>query len=66
MTSKDHRNQPVSSSKGRARVLNVSGVPHDIWQRARGNALASDMTFRDYVIQLLKHSVPIEQSRKDG
>jgi hypothetical protein len=43
----------------RPRFLNVSGVPFHAWQRARANALASDMPFRDYVIKLLEESQPV-------
>jgi hypothetical protein len=42
----------------RPRILNVSGVPFHAWQRARANALASDMPFRDYIIKLLEESQP--------
>lgn len=43
----------------RPRILNVSGVPFHAWQRARANALASDMPFRDYIIKLLEESQPL-------
>jgi len=48
---------------GRARILNISGVPFHIWQRARTNALVSDMPFRDYVIKLLEECRPIEHPK---
>ena len=46
----------------RTGVLNVVGVPFHVWQKARANALASDIPFRDYVIRLLDNSQPIKEA----
>lgn len=35
------------------KTLSVKNVPHAVWQRARQNALASNLSFGDYVVRLL-------------
>lgn len=63
-------NPKAGSAKGspqpRTRILNVAGVPFHVWQKARANALASDIPFRDYVIWLLETSEPIAPPNKEG
>ena len=44
------------------KTLSVKNVPHAIWQRARQNALASNLSFGDYVVQLLEVSRPISHA----
>ena len=43
----------------RSRTLSVKNVPHDVWQRARQNALASNLSFGDYVVKLLGAAGPL-------
>lgn len=63
-------NPKTSSAKDgqppRTRILNVAGVPFHVWQKARANALASDIPFRDYVIKLLENSEPVAPPNKGG
>lgn len=40
-------------------AVHVARVPLKVWQRAKGNAVASNMAFRDYVIRLLEQCEPI-------
>lgn len=40
------------------RGVNIRGVPFAIWQRARQNALLSNMAFKAYIIRLLAQSQP--------
>ena len=39
-------------------TLNVRAVPHEVWLRAKHNALESCLPFRDYIIRLLQQSEP--------
>lgn len=48
----------VSLPKKKTRDLHVKGVPEAVWCRARCNATQSGMTFKDYMIRLLKVSQP--------
>jgi hypothetical protein len=41
------------------KTLSVKNVPHAVWHRARLNALASNLSFGDYVVQLLASCVPL-------
>lgn len=43
------------------RTVNIRRVPAWVWKRARQNALASDMSFQDYVTMLLAESQPYPQ-----
>lgn len=40
------------------KTLSVKNVPHAVWQRARQNALASNLSFGDYVVKLLGTAGP--------
>ena len=40
------------------KTLCVKNVPHAVWQRARQNALASNLSFGDYVVKLLGTAGP--------
>jgi len=42
----------------RTKTLSVKNVPHAIWQRARQNAMASNLSFGDYVVKLLDIAGP--------
>lgn len=42
----------------RGRALSMRDVPYTVWQRARQNALASNLSFREYVIRVLETSGP--------
>lgn len=37
-------------------VLHVKGIPIEVWMKAKQNAVASDLTWKDYVIRLLADS----------
>jgi hypothetical protein len=57
---------PNPTDKEETHAVHVARVPIKVWQRAKGNTLASNMPFRDYVIRLLETSqplVPAETSR---
>lgn len=41
------------------KTLSVKNVPHPVWQRARQNALASNLNFGDYVIGVLADAGPL-------
>ena len=41
------------------KTLSVKNVPHSIWQRARQNALASNLSFGEYVVKLLNTAGPL-------
>ena len=41
--------------------LHVKGVPLDVWQHARHNALLSNLSFKDYVIRTLAASGPLDR-----
>ena len=41
------------------KTLSVKHVPHAVWRRARQNALASNLSFGDYVVKLLACSGPV-------
>ena len=43
------------------RAVHVRGVPEEIWLHARKNCMVSQVSFRDYVIQLLASSQPLPQ-----
>lgn len=45
---------PVLGTK----TLCVKNVPHAVWQRARQNALASNLSFGDYIVKLLSTAGP--------
>lgn len=40
------------------RDVHIKKVPEPIWRKARHNALASSLSFRDYVIHLLDQCQP--------
>ena len=40
------------------KTLSVKNVPHAIWQRARQNALTSNLSFGDYIVKLLGTAEP--------
>jgi len=42
----------------RTKTLSVKNVPHSVWQRARQNTLASNLSFAEYVVQILANSGP--------
>jgi hypothetical protein len=52
---------PKPTGKEETHALHVARVPLKAWQRAKGNAVASNMPFREYVIRLLEQSTPISQ-----
>lgn len=64
----DEKNPTVASPRDRTglavlqdrtRSLHVKRVPWSIWARARQNALASGVPFREFVIALLARSAPL-------
>ena len=57
-TEEESKAQPADDQL--THTLNVRRVPHRVWARARVNAVASNMPFREYVIRLLEQSTPIE------
>lgn len=48
------------------RDVHVKQVPEEIWLRARQNALASGLAFKDYVMRLLADSRPFERPGKSS
>jgi len=57
--------QPRNDEAGRpARSVHVKQVPVAIWCKARQNALASGLSFKDYVIQLLASSGPVQRQAR--
>ena len=47
------------------RGVNIRGVPYAIWQRARQNALLSNLPFKAYIIRLLAQSQPFRMDMED-
>lgn len=47
--------QPTPGPK----TLSIKNVPHAVWRRARQNALASNLSFADYVVRLLGTAGPL-------
>ena len=41
------------------KALNIRGVPGDVWERVRHQALASRRTVKDYVIETLAQAGPL-------
>jgi hypothetical protein len=50
---------PNPTDKEETHAVHVARVPLKAWQRAKGNAVASNMPFRDYVIRLLEQCEPL-------
>jgi hypothetical protein len=48
------------------RSVNIRGVPEQVWCKARQNALASGMAFKQYVIRLLAESRPFPMDHQSG
>lgn len=46
------------------KTLSVKSIPHAVWQRARQNALASNLSFGDYVVKLLGTAGPFPPPQK--
>jgi hypothetical protein len=66
MSAEPERPLPEKDQLPRTRILNVAGVPFHVWQKARANALASDISFRDFVIRLLDNSQPVKEANATG
>lgn len=49
---------PSQQTPPGTKTLSVKNVPHAVWQRARQNALASNLSFGDYVVKLLGTAGP--------
>jgi hypothetical protein len=43
--------------------VHVKRVPHDAWCHGRHNALQSGLTFREYLIHLLRRSTPVDTEK---
>ncbi len=60
----------IKSSKAtlrpESRDVHVKHVPNDVWCRARQNALASNLSFREFVIRLLATSSPVVEQPSQG
>lgn len=53
---------PKTAQQGRDyHTLNVRNVPHQVWFKAKCNAMESKVPFRDFVIHLLENSSPIQR-----
>ncbi|MHB1422846.1 MAG: hypothetical protein ACYC3I_06570 [Gemmataceae bacterium] len=50
-------NLPLAAGE-ETRGVNIRSVPYAVWQRARQNALASNLPFKAYVIRVLAESGP--------
>jgi hypothetical protein len=48
------------------KTLSVKNIPHAVWQRARQNALASNLSFGDYVVKLLGTAGPFVPPAQSG
>jgi hypothetical protein len=66
MNAESKKSDARKGQTNRSRYLNVAGVPFLAWQKARANALASDMPFRDYIIKLLEESRPFKHGNELG
>ena len=42
--------------------LYIKAIPVEVWEKARINAIRSNMAFRDYVIVLLQESKPVSSN----
>jgi len=42
--------------------LYIKAIPVEVWERARINAIRSNMAFRDYIIVLLQESKPVSSN----
>lgn len=48
---------PDSPVQGQAtHVLHIKDIPIEVWMKAKQNAVASDLSWKDYVIRLLDES----------
>lgn len=56
---------PITLETG-TRGVNIRGVPFAIWQRARQNALLSNLPFKAYIIRLLAQSQPFRVGDKQA
>ncbi len=51
--------EPPHQHEPETRGVNIRGVPYAVWQKARRNALASNLPFKEYVIRVLAESEPL-------
>lgn len=53
---------PKSAPAREGHSLYIKAIPVEVWEKARINAIRSNMAFRDYVIVLLQESKPVSSN----
>ena len=56
---------PPPATEQETRSVNIRGLPYAVWQKARQNALASNLPFKEYVIRVLAESEPFSPAVAD-